>query len=199
MKTYKHYDDFPLDEWSWPDFTPREMRSKGDNSLAVDIDAMDKLQALRNIIGPIRITSAYRSPAHNKAVGGAKNSMHLQARAFDVQMYGHDPAKVEAAARKVGFTGFGFYEKSGFVHIDTGPAREWGKRWWKTPRTSPTQSTTIRAVAITATSGASGAAVAVSKLDPTAQYIVLAFCGVALLGLGWIMRERLRKWAGGDR
>jgi uncharacterized protein (TIGR02594 family) len=67
------------------------------------------------------------------------------------------------------------------------------------PRTNPTQSTTVRAVAVTATSGASGVAVAVSKLDPTAQYIVLAFCGVALIGLGWILRERLRKWAGGDR
>jgi len=200
MKTYGNYKDYPLEQWVWPNFTPHEMRSKGDDSLAVNAVAMGRLQRLRNILElPMVITSAYRSPEHNRNVGGAAKSMHLQARAFDVQMQGLDPATFEAAARKVGFTGFGFYEESGFIHIDTGPAREWGNRWWKKPRTNPTQSTTIRAVAVTATSGASGAAVAVAKLDPTAQYIVLAFCGVAALSLLWIVRRRLARWAGGDR
>jgi hypothetical protein len=32
-----------------------------------------------------------------------------------------------------------------------------------------------------------------------AQYIVLAFAGVVVLSGIWILRERLRKWAGGDR
>jgi hypothetical protein len=40
---------------------------------------------------------------------------------------------------------------------------------------------------------------ALSALDSTAQYIVLAFAGVVVLAGIWIMRERLRKWAGGDR
>jgi hypothetical protein len=46
-------------------------------------------------------------------------------------MVNHDPAVFEAAARKVGFTGFGFYPpKAGnFIHLDIGPPREWGKRW----------------------------------------------------------------------
>ena len=35
----------------------------------------------------------------------------------------------EAAAREVGFLGFGFYPRSGFMHIDLGPAREWGDRF----------------------------------------------------------------------
>ncbi len=78
----------------------------------------------------MKLTSAYRSPVHNKKVGGTKNSMHLQAKAFDVQMAGHDPTQFEAAAREVGFTGFGFYKESNFIHIDTGRAREWGIRWF---------------------------------------------------------------------
>lgn len=128
---YAHFDDFPRNEWKWSDFTPREMRSKSDNKLMIDPDSMDKLQALRTMIKkPMRITSAYRSPAHNKKVGGAKSSMHLLAKAFDVQMQGHDPAQFEAAARLCGFTGFGFYEDSNFIHVDTGRPREWGQRWF---------------------------------------------------------------------
>ena len=128
---YDHYGDYPAENWRWPDFKPFEMRSKSDHRLMIDPDSMDKLQALRTLLGkPIRITSAFRSAAHNKKVGGAKGSMHLEARAFDVQMAGHDPAQFEAAARKVGFTGFGFYKESNFIHIDTGQIRTWGDRWF---------------------------------------------------------------------
>ena len=35
---------------------------------------------------PIRINSGYRSPALNKAVGGAKRSYHLQGRAADIPL-----------------------------------------------------------------------------------------------------------------
>ena len=139
-KEYAHFEDFPRSEWRWPDFTPRELRSKSDNKLMVDPHSMDCLQDLRTLIAkPMRLTSAYRSEAHNKKVGGAKHSKHLKAKAYDVPMVGHDPATFEAAARMCGFTGFGFYPKSKprFIHIDTGPAREWGKRWWSGAATLP--------------------------------------------------------------
>ena len=38
-------------------------------------------------------------------------------------MSNHDPEAFETAAREVGFLGFGFYPRSGFIHIDLGPAR----------------------------------------------------------------------------
>ncbi len=44
-------------------------------------------------------------------------------------MANHDPAAFEAAARAVGFLGFGFYPRSGFISVDFGPAREWGERF----------------------------------------------------------------------
>lgn len=66
-------------------------------------------------------------------------------------------------------------------------------------RTSPAQSSTVRASAVTVVSGAGSAVAAVSALDSMAQYIVLAFAGVAMLAGMWIIRERLRKWADGDR
>ena len=130
---YKHYKNYPMDQWRWPDFSPREMRSKGDNRLMIDPNSMDKLQALRDRVGPISITSAYRSRAHNTAVGGAEASQHMKARAFDCSMWNQtDPALFEAIARDVGFTDFGFYSDSNFIHIDDrGRGGEWGARWFK--------------------------------------------------------------------
>lgn len=124
-------DAIESDAWAWPDFKPSEMACRGTGKLKIDTEAMDKLQELRTFLGkPILVTSAYRSPEHNRAVGGAKKSQHLLGRAFDCMMTNHDPAAFEAAARHVGFTGFGFYEKHNFIHIDIGPEREWGKRWY---------------------------------------------------------------------
>lgn len=46
------------------------------------------LQPLRDAIGhPIRITSGYRSPKVNKAVGGANNSDHLYGYAADIELW----------------------------------------------------------------------------------------------------------------
>ena len=44
-------------------------------------------------------------------------------------MANHDPVAFEAAAREVGFLGFGFYPRSGFIRVDLGPARQWGERF----------------------------------------------------------------------
>lgn len=69
------------------------------------------------------------------------------------------------------------------------PARE--------PRTSVTQSTTVQASAVQIASGAGAAASSIALLDGTAQLIALGFAGlIVLLGL-WILRERVKKWAGG--
>lgn len=127
---YEHYDEYPVDKWRWKNFTPKEMSCRGDQNLMVDEDAMDKLQALRGKIGkPFHILSAYRSPSYNKKIGGATRSQHMVAKAFDVSMANHDRKEFEVEARKAGFTGFGFYPSMNFMHIDTGPAREWGTRW----------------------------------------------------------------------
>ena len=47
--------------------------------------------------------------------------------AVDIAMANHDPAAFEAVARKAGFLGFDFHSLSGFMHVDTGPARQWGE------------------------------------------------------------------------
>ena len=127
MTLYANFRDVPKDTWRWKNFSPREIACKGTGRVLVNEAALDKLQALRDKLGiPILLTSAYRSPQHNRNVGGAPRSLHMQGTAFDVRMENQNPTAFEAAARKVGFTGFGYYPRSGFIHIDTGPARTWG-------------------------------------------------------------------------
>lgn len=65
-----------------------------DNTLPSDLfvnrDLLrSQLQVLRDFIGkPIIINSAFRSPAVNKAVGGATRSAHLECRAADIRCPG---------------------------------------------------------------------------------------------------------------
>jgi hypothetical protein len=125
-----------FDWWTrWPNFSPEELACRGTGALRLSLHAVDRLQALRSELdAPMIVLSAYRSESHNRHVGGAPRSRHLLGCAFDVSMLNHDPAAFEAAARRHGFAGFGFYPGSGFMHLDTGPAREWGRRF--APRAS---------------------------------------------------------------
>lgn len=129
---YAHWQDVPASVWRWPNFSAQEIACKGTGRVKIDAASLDKLQALRTRLGkPLIITSAYRSPQHNAAVGGAKTSQHIYGKAFDVVMANHDPVAFEAAARVVGFTGFGHYPASNFMHIDT---RATPARWKGTGR-----------------------------------------------------------------
>ena len=67
------------------------------------------------------------------------------------------------------------------------------------PRDTPAESSTMQAGAIQVVSAAGAGISAVSALTGTAQIVAMAFCGVVVLAALWIMRERLRKWAEGDR
>ena len=203
---YEHYADVPMAGWRWPSFSPREIACKGTGKVLVNHAAMDKLQALRDRLRkPLILTSAYRSPEHNRRVGGAKKSKHMEGIAFDVRMDNHDPHEFEAAARAVGFTGFGYYVKSGFMHIDTGTARSWGQPWPLTatawPTEPPRQPESVRedrqAQAVAGASLMGGVAVAaehlpvasslLGNLAPTAQLIAVAAGAVFL---GYVLYKR---------
>ena len=123
LPIYAHAQDFP--DWRWPNFKPEEMDCKGTGRLALDPDAMDRLQALREDIGkPFFVVSAYRSPEHNRTVGGVRRSRHMEGIAFDISMSNHSQEDFVRAAERHGFNGIGRYRT--FTHIDTRPNRA---RW----------------------------------------------------------------------
>ena len=84
----------------------------------------NNLQVLRDYLKvPVRITgSGYRTPSHNKKVGGAKNSQHLPAKAADINADGFTPVQLAKviekliAEGKMNEGGIGIYK--GFVHYD---------------------------------------------------------------------------------
>ena len=45
------------------------------------------LQPLRDSIGPIRISSGYRNPSLNRAIGGSSSSQHCKGEALDIQFW----------------------------------------------------------------------------------------------------------------
>jgi len=85
-------------------------------------------EALAQSLGRvITLNSAYRSPAYNAGVGGAKKSMHTQRKAIDIQ-WGTSSVqgRVDMIQKAIdaGFTGIGCYNS--FMHVDIGGKRQWG-------------------------------------------------------------------------
>lgn len=104
--------------WPWPNFAPKEIACKCCGETYVDNASMDALQRLRDEWGvPIRLTCGHRCENHNKAVGGAKASLHLKL-AFDCACPEKWQRDFADAARRAGFRGIIRYPKRGFVHLD---------------------------------------------------------------------------------
>lgn len=85
----------------------------------VDLDHLRRLEELRAALGahPITITSGYRCPDHNAAVGGHPSSEHMDGTATDVVVRGVDPDTVADCAERLGvFGGVGRYDT--FTHLD---------------------------------------------------------------------------------
>ena len=47
----------------------------------------DLIQPIRDVLGPIRISSGYRNPELNRAIGGSAKSQHCKGEALDLQYW----------------------------------------------------------------------------------------------------------------
>lgn len=131
---YSHYSDIPDDVWRWANFSPDEpnLACPCCGEFFLNPVAMDCLQRTRTLLGePLTINSGHRCGVHNALVGGAPLSEHKKL-ALDISLRGLDRFTVYDAAKKAGFTTFGFYQT--FLHADTRPGRRWygagAKRLW---------------------------------------------------------------------
>lgn len=94
------------------------------DSRAVDLALL--FEDIRSFFGgkPIKVLSGYRSEKHNRSIGGARFSQHVQGRALDLrppdgvtldQFY----AGIKTNAVRWGVRGLGKYKT--FVHVDVRP------------------------------------------------------------------------------
>lgn len=67
-------------------FTVKEFACKdGSDSVLVDTALVEVLQKIRDYFGkPVIINSAYRTPEHNRKVGGSSGSYHVKGMAADI-------------------------------------------------------------------------------------------------------------------
>lgn len=104
-----------------------------DEVKTIDARLLDLLAELARRLDcrePFHVISGYRSPATNAALrrqsrGVAHRSYHLQGKAIDVRLPGVDTALLWRAALREQGGGVGHYPRSDFIHLDTGPVRQW--------------------------------------------------------------------------
>ncbi|AIX50773.1 MULTISPECIES: YcbK family protein [Pantoea] len=93
-------------------------------------DQLYRLQALLDTRKPVQLISGYRTLSTNNMLresgpGVAKHSYHTKGQAMDFHIEGIALSNVRKAALSMRAGGVGYYPRSNFVHIDTGPARHW--------------------------------------------------------------------------
>ena len=100
---------------------------------AMDVALIDQLYVLISSLKTkerVHILSGYRTPETNAALrrnssGVAKHSLHMEARAMDINIPTIPSRIIQKSAIAMKAGGVGHYPGPGFVHIDTGTVRSW--------------------------------------------------------------------------
>lgn len=92
----------------------------------IDLEMVVKLQKLRDLTGPLKVTSGFRCKKHNKDVGGSPTSQHTKGTAADIVSRRIHPDIIAETAEQL-FDGVGRYDT--FTHMDTrGSKARWDQR-----------------------------------------------------------------------
>jgi uncharacterized protein YcbK (DUF882 family) len=127
--------------WSDGAYVPEALRQidrvlrdhRTDETHPIDPTLLDLLTRVRSALGteaPFQIISGYRSPRSNamlasRSNGVARDSLHTKGLAIDIRVPGRALRQVRDAALALRGGGVGYYERSDFVHLDTGRVRAW--------------------------------------------------------------------------
>lgn len=109
----------------------------GSDTVLIDDALVERLERIRGVFGSgITITSGYRTPSYNAAVGGAASSQHTKGTAADIQLRGVPPLAVANYVEETFSTGgIGVYGT--FTHVDTRSSRVIWKITVRTPCAVP--------------------------------------------------------------
>ena len=96
------------------------------------LDIAAATHALLNTPEPFTVFSGFRSPNTNRMLasrsrGVARDSYHVKGMAADLHLKTRSVRQIAGAAMKLGGGGVGRYSRSNFVHLDSGPPRDWGR------------------------------------------------------------------------
>ena len=116
--------NWPIERW--PNFKFLEMACRETGECVLDSIFMDKVQRLRDAVGPLSISSGYRSPTHSveqaKVDRGKPLGTHTLGRAIDLQASFGAAFAIAAASAEAGFTGICIKQhgpaESRFIHLD---------------------------------------------------------------------------------
>lgn len=123
---------------TWADirfFQPREFDSKdapGSGATKMNMPFVEKLDGIRGDVGfPLKVNSGYRTPAHNKKVGGAPSSAHVTGHAADLATGSWEKtfAVVKAALNR-GIRRIGIAANGRYVHLDLSPLNPQPRIWF---------------------------------------------------------------------
>lgn len=110
---------------SSPHFSRKELACSFTNNCAMELETMERLEALREEFGqPMYLSSAYRDPSHPRERTKPNGpGYHGQGKAVDVLIHGSDAIRLLKLAIKYGFNGIGINQRNDFsqrfIHLDT--------------------------------------------------------------------------------
>ena len=100
-------------------FRAGEFRTRNCNIVIVSTMLLKILDTLRDKIGePIYINSGYRTPEHNKAIGGSTLSYHMYGMAADIRADKHTPKQLYTILDEMLKGWGGLEEHKTFLHVD---------------------------------------------------------------------------------
>ena len=96
------------------------------------IDIMAAAHVMMDTKEPYQLLSGYRSAKTNALLRRssrrvASKSLHISGQAADLRLTSRSVRKLSRAALSCKSGGVGTYSRSGFVHMDCGPIRSWGR------------------------------------------------------------------------
>lgn len=131
--TYWRNGQYDKGAWREINHFLRDWRTEG--VIQVDLATLDTIHAVCDRLGAsgrVEIFCGYRSAQTNrmlrrKSRGVARKSYHLTGEAIDFRLPDQSLRKTYRAAVALEKGGVGLYSRSDFIHVDTGPVRNWGR------------------------------------------------------------------------